>query len=71
MRSDRSLVVSTASDAHQRRDDRDVESLGELAQLGGRVAVDHAAAGVDQRPLRGAEQPEERFASRRRRWSCA
>ena len=38
--------------AHEGRVDRDVDVLGELAELLGRVRADHAAAREDQRPLR-------------------
>jgi hypothetical protein len=54
------------ADAHERRHDGDVEPLGELAQVGRCVAVDDAAAGVEQRPLRVAQQREERLRFGRR-----
>ena len=47
------------ADAHQRRHHRNLETLGEFAQLGRRVAVDHPAADVEQWPLGVAEQGEE------------
>ena len=47
------------ADAHERGDHRDVEGLRELAQLRRRIAVDDAAAGVDQRPLRFTQHLEE------------
>ena len=47
------------ADAHERGDHRNVESLGELAQLLRCIAIDHAATGVDQRPLRFAQHLEE------------
>ena len=47
------------ADAHERGDHRYIERFRELAQLGGRVAVDDAAAGVDQRALRFTEHLEE------------
>ena len=47
------------ADAHERGHHRDLQVLDELAQrLRGR-GIDHAAAGVDQRPLRGRQRLEE------------
>ena len=55
------------ADAHQRRDDRDAElDARTRAALGRAVGVDHAAAGVDQRPLRLAEHREELARTARR-----
>ena len=44
--------------AHQRRDDRHPGQLGELDQQVGRVGVDDAAAGDDQRALGGRQHVE-------------
>ena len=41
------------ADAHQRGDHRDPEVPGKFAQRSAALGVDHAAAGIDQRPLRG------------------
>ena len=49
------------ADAHERGHDRDAEALGEGAELGRRLAVDDAAADVDERPLGLAEHLEERL----------
>ena len=46
------MVVGDRAPAHQRRDDRHAGQLGEFDQQVGRVGVDDAAAGDDQRPLR-------------------
>ena len=59
------------AEAHQRRDDRDAELDRELAQRGRAVGVDHAAAGVDQRPLRLAEHREELARTARREHDAA
>jgi hypothetical protein len=57
-----SVVVSDRADAHERRHDRDAEVRRERAQLVGRLAVDDAAAGVDERAVRRAQQLVERLA---------
>jgi hypothetical protein len=46
------VVVGDGPPPHQRRDDRHADQLGELDQQVGRVGVDDAAAGHQQRPLR-------------------
>ena len=46
------VVVGDRAPAHQRRDDRNAGDLGEFDQQIGRVGVDDAAAGDDQRLLR-------------------
>ena len=59
---ERQLAVGVdRPDAHQRGDDGDSEALGERAQLRRGVAVDDAAAGVDQRTLGFAQQAVERL----------
>ena len=44
-----------ATEAHQRAGDREVVGCGQLAQLLGRAGVDHAAARVEDGPLRVGE----------------
>ena len=45
------VVVGNGSPAHQRRDDGNVEKFGKFDEQLGRVGVDDAAAGHDQRSL--------------------
>ena len=45
--------------AHQRGHDRHLEGTGELGNGSGGIAIDGAAAGVDQRPLGGGQEVEE------------
>ena len=49
------VIVRDGAPAHQRRDDRHVEDLGELHEQVGRVGVDDASAGHDQRALGSQE----------------
>ncbi len=50
------VIVSNCAPAHQGWNHRDVDQLGKLLQQLGRVGVDHAAAGDDQRTLRCVQQ---------------
>ncbi|MGY4312013.1 hypothetical protein ACVWW1_001316 [Bradyrhizobium sp. JR3.5] len=52
------VIVRNGAPRHQRRDDRNVDRFGEGDQELGRIGVDHAAAGHDQRPIRGVEHVE-------------
>ena len=47
------------ADAHERGDHRDAEAGRELGEAPGGVAVDHPAAGVDERPVRLGQHGEE------------
>ncbi len=52
------------AERHQRRRDRDAVLRCEPPHGLGGIAVDHAAAGIDQRPLRFGQHREEAFAGR-------
>ena len=59
MRIDKRMRGVDGADAHEGGHHRDLQVLDELAQRRAALAVDHAAAGIDQRPLRGAQRGEE------------
>lgn len=52
------VIVGNGAPRHQRRNHRDVDRFREGDQQLGCIGVDHAAAGHDQRPLRGVEHLE-------------